>query len=174
MPDGDRVVEALNRAAAWFNAAGLPVLASRDWHPPQTGHFKGFGGIWPPHCVQGTSGADFHPGLRLPPETVVVSKGSEPDTDSYSAFDGTTTDGASLGSILAGLQVRHLFVGGLATDYCVLSSVLDARRAGLAVTVLLDAVAGVEVAAGDSERALAEMRSAGAQFCEVDSLTVPA
>jgi nicotinamidase/pyrazinamidase len=100
----------------------------------------------------------------------VISKGSEPDSDSYSAFDGITTEGKTLMDTLISLQVRHLYIGGLATDYCVKSTVLDARRSGLAVAVLLDAIAGVEVTAGDSERALTEMASAGAQFCTVDSL----
>jgi nicotinamidase/pyrazinamidase len=167
---GDRVIAPLSRAAECFKEAGLPVLASRDWHPHRTSHFKDYGGLWPPHCVQGTVGAEFHPDLRLPPETVVISKGSKPDSDSYSAFDGITTESITLMDTLIRLQVRHLYIGGLATDYCVKSTVLDARRAGLAVTLLVDAVAGVEVAAGDSERALAEMASAGARFCTVDSL----
>ena len=171
VPDGDRVVEPLNRAADCFSAAGLPVMASRDWHPLQTSHFKEFGGVWPPHCIQGTPGAAFHPALRLPPGTVVISKGSEPDTDCYSAFDGNSADGGTLPAILAQLQVSHLFIGGLATDYCVRSSALDALRAGLKVTILTDAVAGVELVAGDSERALVEMKRAGALFCSVDDLS---
>jgi nicotinamidase/pyrazinamidase len=165
VPAGDRVVEPLSRVAACFAAAGLPVLASRDWHPPVTVHFSGYGGVWPPHCVQGSSGAAFHPALRLPEGTLVISKGSEPDSDAYSAFDGRGAGGELLGEILARLQVRQLYVGGLATDYCVRSSVLDACKAGLGVTLLTDAVAGVELAEGDSAKALAEMESAGVTFC---------
>jgi nicotinamidase/pyrazinamidase len=168
VPGGDRVIEPLNRVAGCFAAAGLPVLASRDWHPPVTRHFRGFGGVWPPHCVQGSLGAAFHPALRLPEGTLVISKGSDPDSDSYSAFDGRSADGSSLGDILAALHVGHLYVGGLATDYCVRSSVLDARKAGLEVTVLADAIAGVDVATGDSEKALEEMGRAGVTFCTTD------
>jgi nicotinamidase/pyrazinamidase len=168
VPGGDRVVEPLSRAAGCFAAAGLHVLASRDWHPPVTRHFSGCGGVWPPHCVQETRGAAFHPALGLPEGTLVISKGSDPDSDSYSAFDGHGTDGSSLGDILAALHVRHLYVGGLATDYCVRSSVLDARKAGLEVTLLTDAIAGVDVAAGDSEKALEEMGLNGVIFRTTD------
>lgn len=165
VPGGDRVVEPLNRAAECFAVAGFPVLSSRDWHPPETAHFKKYGGIWPPHCIQNSPGAAFHPDLQLPPGTLIISKGCEVDSDAYSAFDGRSKDGRLLADILAALQVKHLFIGGLATDYCVRSTALDARKAGLAVTVLSDAVAGVEVVAGDAEKALEEMGRAGVRFC---------
>ena len=168
VPDGDRIVAPLNRVAACFAAGGLAVVASRDWHPPVTRHFSGYGGIWPPHCVQDSPGAAFHPALHLPEGTLVISKGSDPDSDSYSAFDGRSTDGSSLKGILAARQVRQLYVAGLATDYCVRSSVLDARKAGLEVTVLTDAIAGVDIVAGDSEKALEEMGHAGVIFCTTD------
>jgi nicotinamidase/pyrazinamidase len=168
VPGGDRVVEPLSRVAACFAAAGLPVLASRDWHPSVTVHFSGFGGAWPPHCVQGRPGAAFHPALHLPEGALVISKGSDPGSDAYSAFDGRGAGGELLGEILARLQVGQLYVGGLATDYCVRSSVLDARKAGLEVTLLVDAVAGVDLVEGDSAKALAEMGSAGVNFCSTD------
>ena len=165
---GDRVVEPLSRIAECFAAAGLPVLASRDWHPQTTSHFKEFGGTWPPHCIQNTHGAAFHPALRLPEGTLIISKGSETDADSYSAFDGRGTDENTLAKILKALQVQHLYIGGLATDYCIRSSALDARKEGFAVTVLSDAIAGVEVVAGDSEKALDEMRRVGVTICSTD------
>ena len=171
VPDGDRVVEPLNRAAQLFAAAGLPVLASRDWHPPVTKHFRQYGGSWPVHCVQGSEGAAFHPDLRLPPGTVMISKGTDPEWDSYSAFEAVTDKGIQLTALLASLGVRHLYIGGLATDYCVSFTARDALRAGLAVTVLTDAVAGVDVNRGDSARAMEEMKQAGARFCTVDDLT---
>ena len=170
VPDGDRVVEPLNRAAERFAEAGLPVFASRDWHPAVTGHFSRYGGTWPPHCVQGTPGAGFHPGLRLPAGAMVISKGTDPDSDSYSAFEGALEDGAALAERLATLGVGHIYIGGLATDYCVRSSALDALRTGLRVTVLTDGVAGVDVKPGDSDRALEEMVRAGAQLATVDAL----
>jgi len=168
VPGGDRVVGPLNRVAECFAAAGLPVLASRDWHPPVTRHFRESGGRWPPHCIQDSPGAAFHPALRLPEGTLVISKGGDPDSDAYSAFDGRSGDGRSFRDMLDLLEIRHLYVGGLATDYCVRSSVLDARKAALEVTVLTDAIAGVELAAGDCEKALEEMGRAGATFCTTD------
>jgi nicotinamidase/pyrazinamidase len=168
VPDGDQVAAPLSRLAGFFAAAGLPVLASRDWHPPVTTHFKDFGGVWPPHCIQDTAGAEFHPDLQLPEGTLVISKGGNPDSDSYSAFDGQSADGKNPGDTLATLQVGHLYVGGLATDYCVSASVLDARKLGFEVTVLTDAIAAVEVAAGDAEHALAVMKNAGVNFRTVE------
>ncbi|ADW17339.1 Nicotinamidase [Desulfobulbus propionicus DSM 2032] len=172
VPDGDRVVEPLNRAAAAFAAAGLPVVATRDWHPPHTGHFQPFGGLWPVHCVQNTPGAEFHPGLRLPADTILLFKGIDEQLDGYSAFDGVDDAGTVLADLVRQLGVGHLYIGGLATDYCVRATVLDARLRGLAVTVLIDAVAGVDLQPGDSERALAEIRAAGAQTCRVEELTL--
>jgi len=171
---GDRVVGPLNRIAEHFAAADLPVLATRDWHPPATRHFKEFGGVWPSHCIQESPGAAFHPALRLPQGTVVVSKGSDPDSDAYSAFDGRSADGKSLTDILARLHVRRLYIGGLATDYCVRSSVLDARKAGLEVTVLTDAIVGVNMVEGDCERAVAEMERVGAVFRTTDEVVAGA
>jgi nicotinamidase/pyrazinamidase len=158
----DAVVEALNRYIDDMHSAGLPVYASRDWHPARTTHFKDFGGEWPVHCVQGSTGAQFHPQLRLPEDAIVITKGADSEAPGYSAFEGKTADGNSLLADLRGRGVSHLFVGGLATDYCVRASVLDALAAGLKVTVLTDAIAGVDLQPGDSARAVEVMRSRGA------------
>lgn len=165
-PEGDRVVAPLNRYLDEAAARGWPVYASRDWHPPHTRHFRDYGGEWPVHCVERTAGAEFHPALQLPPTTVVVSKGQSADRPGYSAFEGWTPDGRTLADDLRAKGIDHLYVGGIATDYCVKHSVLDARRAGLEVTVLGDAIAGVDVAPGDCSRAIAEMRAAGADVRE--------
>lgn len=167
---GDRVVGPLNRAAASFAAAGLPIFASRDWHPPHTGHFQIQGGLWPVHCVQDTPGAAYHPDLRLPESTIHLCKGIDERLDGYSAFDGVDAAGTSLASLLADRGVSHLCIGGLATDYCIRSSVLDARKRGFAVTVLTDAIAGVDLQPGDSERALNEMQAAGAEQRTTDAV----
>jgi nicotinamidase/pyrazinamidase len=163
VPDGDRVVPALNRHIADAIARGWPVYASRDWHPAVTSHFQAYGGEWPPHCVQNTDGAMFHRDLRLPASTIVITKGESPDNPGYSALGGFTPEGKTLASALQDGQIDHLYVGGLATDYCVKQSVLDARRMGLNVTVLGDAIAGVDVHPGDSTRAIDDMRRAGAE-----------
>ena len=160
--EGDRVVSVLNRYVEAFAAAGRPVVATRDWHPERTTHFKEFGGIWPAHCIQGSRGAEFHPDLRLPAGAIVVSKGMGSEEDSYSGFDARDEGGRPLAKLLADRGVRRLYVGGLATDYCVKHSVLDARKADFDVVVLEDAIRGVDLEAGDSERAVAEMRAAGA------------
>ena len=167
---GNRVVAPLNRAAAAFAAAGLPIFATRDWHPPNTGHFQIHGGLWPVHCVQDTPGAAYHPDLRLPEHVIHLFKGIDERLDGYSAFDGVDATGTPLAGLLADRGVNHLYIGGLATDYCIRSSVLDARNRGVAVTVLTDAIAGVDLMPGDSERALAEMQAAGAELSTVDAV----
>jgi nicotinamidase/pyrazinamidase len=155
-----RVVSALNRHIADLAGSGGTIYASRDWHPPDTSHFEAYGGRWPTHCVRDTAGARFHPELQLPPDTIVISKGTDPANAGYSAFEGTTPDGRPFAADLRQRQVDHLYVGGLATDYCVRHSVLDALSAGLRVTVLEDAVAGVDPQR--SAEALAELRQKGA------------
>jgi nicotinamidase/pyrazinamidase len=171
---GQAVVPVLNAYAERFAAAGRPVLATRDWHPARTRHFAGYGGVWPPHCVQGTAGAEFHPDLRLPEGTLVVSKGTEADEDAYSAFQGRLPDGTRLADALRKLGVRRLYVGGLATDYCVRSTVLDALREGFAVTTLLDASRGVNLKPHDAEEAIEEMVAAGAEVATLARLGPPA
>lgn len=157
VPEGDRVVPVLNRYIARFAEAGLPVIATRDWHPPGHCSFAERGGPWPPHCVAGTPGAAFAPGLALPPDAIVVSKAETPERDAYSGFQGT-----GLAGRLKEMGVERLFIGGLATDYCVLATVKDARSAGFAVVLLTDAVRAVNVKPGDGARAEAEMEAAGA------------
>ena len=160
--EGDEVVPVLNRLAERAGALGLPVYASRDWHPAESVHFVTSGGRWPVHCVAGTEGARLHPDLRLPPNAMIVTKGTANTDDGYSAFEGSVTGRGRLIDDLRARGVTHLIVGGLATDYCVRASVLDARREGLAVTVVGDGVRAVDVQPGDGARALEEMQAAGA------------
>jgi nicotinamidase/pyrazinamidase len=160
----DRILPALNRYVAEAAELGMQVYASRDWHPARTTHFKAYGGEWPPHCVQGTRGAEFHPALKLPPHAIIISKGDDPQRPGYSAFDGRTQEGHSLLDDLHARQIACLYVAGLATDYCVKQTALDALRAGLGVTVLTDAIAGIDVQPGDVDHALFEMSRAGADL----------
>jgi nicotinamidase/pyrazinamidase len=166
---GDEVVPLLNEYAKRFRERGYPVYASRDWHPSMTRHFKEFGGLWPPHCVQGTAGAAFHPGLEPPPADTIVTAGDSPNDEGYSAFEGHMADGESFGERLRRDAVTHLFMGGIATDYCVRASALDARRLGFDVTVLVDAVRAVELEPGDADRAIREMVNAGAVTATLDT-----
>lgn len=162
VPASAQIIETVNDYARHFADRDALLVASRDWHPPVTDHFREHGGPWPVHCVQGTHGAEFHPSLRLPKGTVIVSKGARSGEDSYSAFHATLDNGTSLSEYLRHSGIKHLYIGGLATDYCVKASVLDGLREGYHVTVLLDASRGVDVEPGDSEKALAEMVSNGA------------
>ncbi|HSS20565.1 MAG TPA: nicotinamidase [Pyrinomonadaceae bacterium] len=151
---GDEVVAPLNILIKEFLERGEPVFKSRDWHPEKTKHFAAYGGSWPVHCVQNTKGAEFHPKLIDDPRIHVVSKGLG-DTDCYSAFDET-----DLSSQLRAQGVEEVWVGGLATDYCVKSTVLDALKQGFRVKALESAMRAVDVNPGDGERAIAEMREA--------------
>ena len=164
VPKSDPVIPALNRHIATAAAAHAPIFASRDWHPAVTNHFAVYGGPWPVHCVADSPGARFHDGLDLPSDAVIISKGQNEQKPGYSAFEGQTSEGTPFGDALRQHGVTHLYVGGLATDYCVKHTVLDALAAGLRVTVLGDAIAGVDVHPGDSQRAIEEMRAKGAEF----------
>jgi nicotinamidase/pyrazinamidase len=157
VPGGAEVVPVLNRYLARFAAAGLPVIATRDWHPPDHCSFRDRGGPWPPHCVAGTWGAGFDPALALPSGVRVVSKATGRDREAYSALAGTDLDEA-----LRALGASRLFIGGLAADYCVLETTRDARQLGYEVCVLTDAIRAVDAKPGDGARALAAMRDAGA------------
>lgn len=157
VPEGDAVIPVLNRYIELAARSAVPLFASRDWHPQNHSSFRSRGGPWPPHCVAGTEGAQFSPGLQLPANAVVVSKATEKDADAYSAFAGT-----DLAQTLRARGVQRLWIGGLATDYCVLNTVLDARREGFAVFYLEDASRPVELQPGDGMRAVARMRDAGA------------
>jgi nicotinamidase/pyrazinamidase len=164
----DAIIPVLNRYIRRFVRAGLPVIASRDWHPPDHCSFEAQGGPWPPHCVRDTAGADFAPDLALPEDVVIVSKATHGDADAYSAFDGT-----SLAILLRAQSVRRLFVGGLATDYCVLATVTDGLEAGFDVVLLRDAVRAVGIEPGDEQKALEQMRGAGATFIDLAALDAP-
>jgi nicotinamidase/pyrazinamidase len=170
VPGGDRVVPILTRLAERMGALGLPVYASRDWHPSDSAHFVTGGGRWPVHCVAGSDGARLHRELRLPPAAMIVTKGVRPDEEGYSAFDGTVAGRGRLLDDLHARGVNRLYVGGLATDYCVRASVLDALASGLQVTVIDDAIAAVDVEPGDGDRAMAEMQAAGAEFASSASV----
>ena len=160
--DGDQVVAVLNCLIAEFERAGLPVIATRDWHPQQTTHFNTHGGIWPPHCVQGTQGAEFHADLALGKGAVIISTGMAENADGYSGFDGVDARGVRLADLMRERAIERLVVGGLATDYCVKQTVLDGLQKGFRVVVLEDAVRGVNLNLNDVRQALDEMKRAGA------------
>jgi len=157
--EGDEIVPGINRVVAGFDRAWLPIFFTRDWHPPDHISFRGQGGPWPPHCVQGTVGAAFHPSLRVPTSAVVISKGDDPSKEAYSGFQGT-----DLEARLRGLGVKEVFIAGLTTDYCVKETATDARKAGFTVKVIRDCVRAVDATPGDGTRAISKMKKEGAKL----------
>jgi nicotinamidase/pyrazinamidase len=155
----DQVVPKLNRVIEAFEQNGIPIFFTRDWHPPDHCSFRDQGGTWPPHCVKGTRGAEFHPNLRIPAGATVISKASRRNLEAYSAFQGTELAGR-----LKKDRVGELFLGGLATDYCVKESCLDALAHGFAVNVMKDCVRGVNLRRNDSALALRAVALRGARL----------
>lgn len=158
VPRGDEVIPVLNRYIQMFRQRGLPIFATRDWHPLNHCSFQAQGGPWPLHCVVGSRGAEFVSSLQLPKNASIISKPSTPDVETYSGFQN-----ASFDDQLRSAQVGRLFVGGLATDYCVLHTSLDALRHGFAVFVLRDAIRAVNVHLHDGDMAQKQLISAGAK-----------
>ncbi len=159
VPDGDKVVPVINSLLPYFKT----VVFTRDWHPPdhisfsEAPQFKD--GSWPPHCVAGSPGAEFHPELKVPPQAIIISKATERDKEAYSGFEGTELD-----EILKKRGIKRLFVCGLATDYCVKNTALDGVKLGYEVFVIEDASRGVDAPPGNLAKAIQEMRSAGVKF----------
>ena len=165
---GDAIVPVVNREIAMATATGATVAFTQDWHPETTPHFAKDGGIWPVHCVADTWGAELHPGVTVPEVAVRVRKGSNGE-DGYSGFttrDPTTGETAptELESLLRDRGISRVVVVGLATDYCVKATALDAARLGFDTALLTDAVAAVDLAPGDGDRAIEEMQAAGVQL----------
>jgi len=167
VPESDKIVPIVNRLIDAFTKSGLSIYATRDWHPPDHYSFKEQGGPWPPHCVKNTKGATFHTDLKLPEDATIISKATSSEKDAYSGFDGT-----DLGSMLKMDGVESIIVCGLATDYCVKATVIDGLQKGFHVTVVEDAIRGVNIKPNDSDKALIEMKSAGAVIVSEKYLTL--
>jgi nicotinamidase/pyrazinamidase len=168
---GDEVVAPLNRAIMTFATRRLPVFVSRDWHPANHCSFVEQGGPWPPHCVQNTEGAAFAANLQIPEGAVVISKATDPEVEEYSDMAGRDPEGDTFDGLLRRGGVRRLFVGGLATDYCVLFTVRDALGLGYGVYLLTDGIRAVDVNPGDGEKAVREMEERGATLITTGMLT---
>lgn len=167
---GDKIIPVVNKYIKIFSQNKLPIFISRDWHPAKSAHFKKFGGVWPRHCVQNTKGASFHPKLKIPPEAIIISKGIDPEEDSYSAFQAQDASGQSLGDLLKIFGVEEIYIAGLATDYCVKYSAIDALKSGFKVKVLKDAIAGVNLKPTDSKEALLQIKARGGREIDLDEL----
>jgi nicotinamidase/pyrazinamidase len=162
---GSAIVPTVNAEIASAQAGGALVVATQDWHPSTTPHFAKDGGIWPVHCVADTWGAELHPGLDLAGDAPRVRKGVGGE-DGYSGFSirdplSAATTATELADVLRDRGVQHVVVVGLATDYCVKETALDAARLGFGTVLLTDAIAAVDLAPGDGDRAIEEMRAAG-------------
>ena len=162
---GGEVVKPLSNMVRLFSKEDAPVVFTRDWHPRNHCSFREFGGIWPPHCVQHTRGAEFHPALHVPKKAIIISKATDPKRDAYSGFQGT-----ELAEILMERGVVEVFVGGLATDYCVKNTVIDALKNSFTTHVLTDCIRGLNVKPTDSAAALREMVSGGAKKVTSEAL----
>jgi len=165
VPDGDAVVPVINQYIELFNKAGGKIVATRDWHPVNHSSFKEYGGPWPPHCVQNTPGAEFHPDLRLPADYSHVSMADSPGKDAYSGFEET-----NLNEILRQAAISRVFVCGLATDYCVKDTALDAVKLQYETYLLEDAIRGVNVQPDDSEKAIRDLKLKGIQRIKLSDL----
>jgi nicotinamidase/pyrazinamidase len=161
VPEGDKIIPAINKYIKFFTQKKLPIFATRDWHPIKTKHFKDFGGIWPVHCIQNSRGAAFHPKLKLPKEAILLYKGIDPNQEGYSAFQAQDARGLSLLNLLKLFGIEELYISGLATDYCVKFSTQDAIKYGFKVKILMDAIKGVNLHPDDSEKAIQEMVKVG-------------
>ena len=159
--DGNKIIPAINKYIKIFSEKKLPIFSSRDWHPKKTTHFKEFGGIWPRHCIQNSKGAEFHPKLELPKEAILLYKGMDPEKESYSVFQAQDQNGMSFLNLLKILGVEEIYIGGLAADYCVKFSAIDALKERFKVKLLVDAIKGVNLKPEDSESAIREMVGSG-------------
>jgi nicotinamidase/pyrazinamidase len=161
VPDGDEIGEPVKRLAPRFDH----VFATRDWHPPDHASFETEGGPWPVHWVQGTHGAELNPAMRDIEVEAIVDVGAEREDEGYSGFEKS-----KLEELLRDRDVDEVAVVGLATDYCVRASAIDAATLGFDTTVITDAIRAVDVNPGDGERALADMREAGAKLATSDQV----
>jgi nicotinamidase/pyrazinamidase len=170
VPQGHKIVPAINTYIKIFTKNKLPIFATRDWHPVKTRHFKDFGGIWPVHCIQNSRGAAFNPDLKLPKKAILLYKGMDPEKDAYSSFHAEDTSGVDLYSWLKRLNVQELCIAGLATDYCVKYTAIDALKHGFKVKILMDAIQGVNLKPNDSEKAIKKITKMGAKKIKLADL----
>jgi nicotinamidase/pyrazinamidase len=166
VPEGDQIVGVVNKLIPHFGF----VVATQDWHPPGHVSFKERGGPWPPHCVQGTQGAQLHPAINQSAIDLVVRKAASPDQDAYSGFDAQDESGRKLDEVLKSRGIRRVYIAGLATDYCVRATVLDALNSGYEVCAITDAMRAVNVHPDDGAKALDEMKSKGARLLTSDQV----
>lgn len=163
VPNALEIIPTINNYINMFKGNKAVIIATRDWHPPNHISFKSRGGPWPPHCIQGTKGAEFHPDLALPQDVLVISKAYDENIEAYSGFEGTNLD-----QVLKSREVKRIFICGVATDYCVKATALDALRLGYQVFLLMDAIKGVDIPRGSIAKAIEELLNEGAILITVN------
>lgn len=161
---GDEIIPVLLSYIRRFHGHNLPIFLTRDWHPPNHCSFRSQGGLWPAHCVAGSSGSCPPPAFEVPASAVIIYKAIDPNQEAYSAFQSTALD-----RHLRALDIRRLFIGGLATDYCVLNTVTDALAMGYAVCLLMDGIKAVNLQPDDGRRAEQEMLRLGATPVQLET-----
>ena len=171
VPQGDKIAPVINKYIRIFAKKKLPIFASRDWHPVRTKHFKDFGGLWPVHCLQSSRGAAFHPDLKLPQEAILLYKGMDPEEDCYSSFSAQDLSGQPLFKLLKIMAIKEVYIAGLATDYCVKFTAIDALKHSFKVKILTDAIKGVDLKPNDSAKAIKKITKMGAKKVKLADLT---
>ena len=165
--EGDQIIPVVNRLIEKFTQMGNPIFTTRDWHPRDHSSFEEQGGIWPSHCIQDTQGAEFHPEIQIPEDATIISKATSKEKDAYSGFEET-----ELSELLKRAGVEDIFVSGLATDYCVKATALQGLKEGFRVTVIKDAIRGVNVQPDDSAKALTDMKAVGVNIILEENVVV--
>ncbi len=171
VPEGDKIIPAINKYIKIFAKKKLPIFTTRDWHPIKTKHFKDFGGVWPVHCLGNTRGAAFHPDLKLPKEAILLYKGMDPEEDCYSSFSAQDLSGQPLFKLLKRMAIKEIYIAGLATDYCVKFTAIDALKHSFKVKILTDAIKGVDLKPKDSAEAIKKITKMGAKKIKLADLT---
>lgn len=170
--DADKIVPVVNKYISKFNSKGYAIFASADWHPADSKHFDKNGGLWPVHCVAKTKGAEFHPELNILKSVIILYKGTLAEEDGYSAVTAKDENKKELKRLLVDKGIDEVYVCGLATDYCVKSTVLDLIKEGFKVFLLIDAVKAVNLKADDGENAIKEMSEAGVVIIKKDEIDI--
>lgn len=170
VPEGDKIIPKINQYVKIFERKKLPIFVSRDWHPIQTSHFKDFGGVWPLHCVHNSRGAALNQKLKVPKSAIFLYKGMDPNKDAYSVFHAEDDKGMSFSRLLNLMKINEVYIAGLATDYCVKFTALDALKLKFKVKILTDAIKGVDLKPGDSEKAVKEIVKKGAKKITLKSI----
>jgi len=170
VPEGDKIVSVINKYIRVFAKNKWPIFATRDWHPARTRHFKDFGGAWPAHCIQNSRGAAFHQDLKLPKKVVLLYKGMDPEEDAYSAFSARDLSGQGLFDLFKKMGIKEIYIAGLAADYCVKFTAIDALKSGFKIKILMDAIKGVNLKPRDSEEAIKKITKMGAKKVKLEDL----